>query len=121
MSTSVDFYNRGSVKITKSVFEVGTKQFQIRNITETDIETCFPDRKASIFLCIIGILVIAKNPMAILLGLGCIGLGVLIWKSQKPLYTILLKTSSGESMKSYISQDMSEIREIREALNAAMQ
>jgi hypothetical protein len=56
--------------------------------------------------------------LLLLIGLVCIGLGVLLWKSQKPLYTILLKTSSGESTKSYASQDMSEIRE---ALNAAMQ
>jgi Family of unknown function (DUF6232) len=121
MNTSVDFYNRGSIKVTKSVFEVGTKQFQIRNISETDVASVPPDRKGPIIMCVIGgICLLSGQPMPILLGLACIGGGIWWWISQKSIYTIMLKTSSGESTKSYASHDLSEIREIREALNAAM-
>jgi hypothetical protein len=120
-STSVDFYNRGSIKITKSVFEVGTTQFQIRNISQTNIAKVLPDRKGPIIMCVIGgLCLLSGQAMPILLGLACIGGGVWWWISQKTLYTIMLMTNSGQDTKSYSSYDLSEITEIREALNAAM-
>jgi Family of unknown function (DUF6232) len=114
--TEVPFYDKGSVRITRSLFEVqGGTQFPIRNISAVTTKTNTPDRKGPIFCIIIGVFLITAYGLGLLL----IALGIYWWISQKSVYAIFLSTA-GQNIQGYASSDLTEISEIQSALNAAI-
>ena len=108
------FYDKGGVRITRTIFEFPGTQYQIRNINAVRQEEKKPDRTGPIICIVIGVLTLAA-----VIGILPIALGIWWWNSQKPTYIIFLNTSS-KDLGSYESPNLQEIKEIQSALNAAM-
>jgi hypothetical protein len=68
------FYDKGGVRITKTIFEVlsGT-QYQIKNIDSVSILKEDPNRKGPLICILVGVLLLAAY------GLGFIFIGLGIW------------------------------------------
>lgn len=123
MTESV-FYQNGIVKVTKTMFEAGSTQIPIRNISSVKRDIISPERNGP-GICIglggmiitIGVVSLQFSP--ILIGLPLLAAGVYWWNSQKPTYLILI-TSGGTPEKVYSSENSDEISEILSALNAAI-
>jgi hypothetical protein len=114
---SVPYYDRDGIRITKGIFELPDgNQYSIKNINSVEIKQLKPSRKNPLICIVVGVFLIAAYG----LGLLVIGLGIWWWMSQKISYYVLLKTSSGDG-KAYGSNDYEEIKEIRSALNAAIE
>jgi Family of unknown function (DUF6232) len=114
---SVPYYDRDGIRITKGIFELPDgKQYIIKNINSVDIRQLKPSRKNPLICIVVGFFLIAAYG----LGLLIIGLGIWLWRSQKTSYLIFLKTSSGEN-DACSSYDYEKIKEIRSALNAAIE
>jgi hypothetical protein len=111
---TVPFYEKNSVRITRSLFEVPGTQFPIRNISAVRTNTILPNRQGPIICIIIGIL-----SLPVFIGILIIPLGIYWWISQKNKYVIMLLTA-GQDIEGYASIDIDEIREIQSALNAAI-
>ncbi len=108
------FYDKGGVRITRTIFEFPGTQYQIRNINAVRQGEKKPDRTGPIICIVIGVLTLAA-----VIGILPIALGIWWWNSQKPTYIIFLNTSS-KDLGSYESPNLQEIKEIQSALNAAM-
>jgi hypothetical protein len=114
---SVPYYDRDGIRITKGIFELPEgKQYTIKNIDSVSIKQKNPNRQGPIICIVVGIFLIRVYG----LGLLVIGLGIWWWISQKIIYWILLKTS-GLDADAYGSSDYEQIKEIRSALNAAIE
>ncbi len=109
------FYDDGTVRVTRSLFEAGGTQFPIRNIGSVQVFTESPNRKGPIICIVIGVLLIAAN------GLGLIGIivGVLWWINQKTIYWIDVNSGNSKS-RACSSTDIDTIRKIQSAINSAL-
>lgn len=114
---NVPYYDKNGIRITKGIFELPDgKQYTIKNIDSVNIKQLKPNRKNPLICIVVGVFLIAAYG----LGLLVIALGIWWWISQKISYWILLRTSGSES-EAYGSHDFDEIKEIRSALNAAIE
>ena len=111
----MDFFNNGSVVVTRNTFQVPGTQYPIRNIGAVKTQVIKPDRKGPIICCIVGFFLIAAYG----LGLLIIGLGIYWWISQKTKYCIIV-VSSGTESQAYSSSNMNEINAIQSAINSAL-
>ena len=111
----MDFFNNGSVVVTRNTFEVPGTQYPIRNIGAVKTQVVKPDRKGPIICCIVGFFLIAAYG----LGLLIIGLGIYWWISQKTEYRIIV-VSAGTESQAYSSSNMNEINAIQSAINSAL-
>ncbi|CAD5955003.1 DUF6232 family protein [Planktothrix agardhii 1029] len=111
----MDFFNNGSVVVTRNTFQVPGTQYPIRNIGAVKTLTVKPDRNWPIICFIVGFFLIAVYG----LGLLIIGLGIYWWISQKTKYCIIV-VSSGTESQAYSSSNMNEIKEIQSAINSAL-
>jgi len=108
------FYDKGGVRITRTIFEVPGTQYQIRNINAVRRGEKKPERTGPIICIVIGVIT-----LTLVIGILLIALGIWWWNSQKPTYTIVMNTSSGD-VTGYESANSEEVKEIQSALNAAM-
>lgn len=108
------FYDQGGVRITRTIFEVPGTQYQIRNINSVRLFEKKPERNGPIICIVIGVITLAA-----VFGILLIALGIWWWNSQKPTYTIVMNTSSGD-VDGYNSANVEQVKEIQSALNAAM-
>ncbi|TAG94069.1 MAG: hypothetical protein EAZ09_12255 [Oscillatoriales cyanobacterium] len=108
------FYDKGGVRITRTIFEVPGTQYQIRNINSVTLFTGTPDRRGPIICIVIGVFTLIA-----VFGILLIALGIWWWNSQKPTYIIRMNTSARD-VDGYESPNLQEIKEIHAALNAAM-
>jgi hypothetical protein len=111
----MDFFNNGSVVVTRNTFQVPGTQYPIRNIGAVKTLTVKPDRNWPIICFIVGFFLIAVYG----LGLLIIGLGIYWWISQKTKYCIIV-VSSGTESQAYSSSNMNEINAIQSAINSAL-
>lgn len=109
------FYDDGTVKVTRNMFEVPGTQFPIRNLGSVKTRTLPPNRKGPIICIVVGVLLIAAAG----LGLIGIGLGIWWWMSQKNAYLILVM-SGGKEERAYSSLDSDTILKIQSAINQAL-
>jgi hypothetical protein len=109
------FYDDGSIRVTRSLFEAGSTQFPIRNIASVQVFTESPNRQGPIVCIVLGVLLIAAN------GIGLIGIiiGVLWWMAQKTTYWIEVN-SGGSKSRACSSPDIDTIRKIQSAINSAL-
>ena len=110
------FYDDGSVRVSRTMFETPGTQFPIRNIAAVRTLTESPNRKGPIICVVVGVLLLGAYG----LGLIGIGLGVFWWISQKDLYYIVV-VSGGADQKAYVSPDSTTIRKIQSAINSALE
>ncbi len=106
-------YEKGGVRITKTLFQYENREYQIKSINAIFVDKINPDRRLPIICIVSGVLTITVYG----LGLLILGLGIIWWMSQKPLFILMLDTNSGR-VKGISHQDYSIISEIRSALIA---
>jgi len=113
----VPYYDKGGVKITKELLEVPSgRNFSVKNIDSISIKIVTPNYKNPIICLVVGIILLAVYGLGIILIIA----GILWWKSQKNIYYIYVTTAGNEG-EAYHSYDIEEIREVRSALNAAIE
>ena len=117
-------YNKGKVRITRTLLEINGIQYQIRNIDTVKIVTKEPDRSQAWNSFFIGVLMLIScvfypSLELFLVALIAIGLGINWLYSLKATHTLLIATTGG-NQTSYSSENIDEIKEIRSALEAAM-
>lgn len=118
---SIPYYDKNGIRITKGLFELPDgKQYSIKNIDSVALEEEAPQRKNPIICIAIGTFVMFAKGWAILVGLLIIGLGIWMWQRQKKNYWIIIKTSGADG-KAYSSTSFDLIKEVRSALNAAIE
>jgi hypothetical protein len=140
--TMTYIYDDGAVKVSRSLFEVSGTQFPIRNIGAVKRFQTSPDRSVPLLLIgiglgpyVIGLLLkflfgswenwdnTAWNSLMFnsywWLWLGCLTLGILIWRSQEVTYHLLI-TSSGSDIEAFSTQNMKRFLMILLALDEAI-
>ena len=114
---NVPYYDKDGVRITKGLFEVPSgRQFSIKNIDSVEMVTIKPSRKNPIICIVVGVLTIAAYGLGIILIIA----GIMWWKSQKDIHSIFV-TTAGTKGEAYHDYDIDKIREVRSALNAAIE
>ncbi|MFN5854653.1 MAG: DUF6232 family protein [Pseudanabaenaceae cyanobacterium] len=109
------FYDDGTVKVTRTLFEAGSTQFPIRNIASVQIFAENPERKGPIICIVVGVLLLAA-----FVGILIIAAGIYWWISQKTIYWIEVY-SGGSKSRAYGSPDIDTIRKIQSAINQALE
>ena len=106
-------YDKGGVKITKTLFQYENREYEIKNINAIFVDKINPDRRLPIICIFSGFFTIPVYG----LGLLIIGFGMIWLLSQKPLFILMLDTSSGR-VQGISHRDYNIISEIRSALIA---
>ncbi len=114
MDTNV-FYEDDLVKVTRTMFEAGSTQFPIRNISSVQVILESPSRKGPIICICVGVLLLAA-----VVGIFLIAAGVYWWTTQKNIYWIEVASGLGKS-RAYSSPDQNTIRKIQSAINQALE
>jgi|GEM_PF-1162297 len=118
-------YNKGDIRVTRTLLEISGTQYQIRNIDTVKIVTKEPDRSQAWNCLFIGVLMLVAcflfklSLEFFLVALIVIGLGINWLTSLKDTHTLLIATTGG-NQTSYSSENLEDIKAIRSALEAAM-
>ncbi|MCL1463764.1 DUF6232 family protein [Argonema galeatum] len=117
-------YNKGDIRVTRTLLEISGTQYQIRNIDTVKIITKEPDRSLAWNCLFIGVLMLAACVFYVsleffLVTLIVIGLGINWLISLKDTHTLLIATTEG-NQTSYSSENLEDIKAIRSALEAAI-
>jgi hypothetical protein len=120
--------NENNVVISTSRFVVGSQTYAIRNITSVKQAHENPKRGLSYFFLIVAAFFLLNGwaqkdfPIGkefLVGGIFCVVVAVLIWRARKPVYHIILHSSSGES-KALSSGDQYFTSRVAKALNEAI-
>jgi hypothetical protein len=115
MPTETTFLDEQGITVTNSRFVAGGRTFAMSGITSVHTTRTDPSRKGPIILIVLGLIFLAAYGIGLL---GIIG-GVLWWMSQKPEFSIVLSSASGQ-VQAYTSQDSDFISRIVGAVNEAI-
>lgn len=118
------FYNKGKVRITRTLLEIEGTQYQIRNIDTVKKTTKEPDRTRPWEWIKIGILMLIGAVICQSIGLFILGVIILVFainwlNSLQAIHTIFIVTTGGKEVN-YSSQNIDEIKAIQSALETAM-
>jgi hypothetical protein len=113
------FFNEGGVSVSNSRFIVPGQTYAMSGITSVKSYRQDPSRKGPIILGIVGLLALGGGGNAVFLGLLLIAGAVAWWFSQKPEFSVLLTSASGEA-KALTNKDGQFITRVVNALNDAI-
>jgi hypothetical protein len=113
------FFSGGDVSVTNARFMAKGQTYAMSGVTSVKSFQQNPSRKGPIILGILGLLIMAVGGTGLLVGLVVIGAAVAWWFSQKPEFSVLLSSASGE-VKALASQDGDFISKVVGALNDAI-
>ncbi len=114
------FFNQGNVWVTNARFIVHGQTYAMNGVTAVRHLVTMPSRFWPVCLIILGLLfLLGGTGGSIVFGLLLIGGGVLWWVKQKPTWTVVLSSASGEH-KALASQDQPFIQGVVSALNTAI-
>jgi hypothetical protein len=119
------FFNEGGVSVTNARFIAQGQTYAMSGITSVKSFQEDPSRKGPIILGIIGVLgtlgAFSSNSVGggIIMALLFIGGAIAWWIYQKPEYSVLLSSASGEA-KALASKDGQFISNVVNALNDAI-
>ena len=91
------FFQNGGITVTTSRFIVPGQMYTMNGVTSIRSITMPPSRKGPIILAVIGFFCLMAGKSASLLGLLMLGGAIFWWTRQKPEYTVLLNSASGEA------------------------
>ena len=117
-------YNKGSVRITRTLLEIGGTQYQIRNIDTVKKTSKEPDRTRPRKWIRIGIVMLIISLIFYWIGLFVLGIIILLFainwlNSLKATHAITIVTTGGKEVN-HSSQNIDEIKAIQSALETAM-
>lgn len=110
------FLNEHGVTVTNARFVVASQTYAIAGITSVKSYYQGPNHFVSLIILMFGVFGCLYN---LFLGLLGVGLGVFVWRTEKPTFQILLSTSGGE-VKALVSYDKQHIDKVVLALNDAI-
>lgn len=117
------FFNQGQIWVTNARFIVPGQTYAMNAVTSVRQGVTMPSRGWPLVLILVGILCLLGGldggVGALLMAAIFIGIGVLIWRQQKPVWTVVLSTASGEH-KALSSEDATFIQSVVTALNQAI-
>lgn len=121
--------NEAGIFISTSRFVSGSQTYAMSGITSVGTGTEHPSKVGAILamlfgafiaLCGLGLLVVTKGGIVVvLIGAGIIALGIMVLKAKVPIYSVLLRSASGEQ-RATSSKDMNLVQRIVAALNQAI-
>lgn len=114
------FFNQGQIWVTNARFIVHGQTYAMNGVTSVRQTIATPSRLGPVSLIIIGLMcLLGGSAKSILFSLFFLGIGVLWWVKQKPTWTVILSSASGEH-RALASQDQSFIQGVVSALNTAI-
>ncbi len=119
-SNEIEFFNNGHTVVTNARFIVDGQTYAMNGVTSVKQGIKPADRKAGIWLIIIGFIVfLLTSGVAKLFGIILIGVGAWLIYEAKPIASVILQSSSGE-VQALTSQDIGFISNVVSALNQAI-
>lgn len=124
------FFNRGGVTVTQARFMVPGQTYAMQGVTSIKTTVEEASKKGPIIAILIGAVVtlisfgifsdsLGAGFVALVIGLGILGLGILWLKGLKDTHLVILSSASGEST-ALQSKDAAWVSEIVRALNDAI-
>lgn len=119
-SNEIEFFNNGHTVVTNARFIVDGQTYAMNGVTSVKQGIKPADRKAGIWLIIIGFIVfLLTSGVGKLFGIILIGVGAWLIYEAKPIASVILQSSSGE-VQALTSQDIGFISNVVSALNQAI-
>ncbi|WP_395611028.1 DUF6232 family protein [Pseudomonas sp. B22129] len=113
------FFNQGDVSVSNSRFIVDGQTYAMSNVTSVKSRVTPPDRGAAIIIAIVGLACLLGRGSVFVAGLIALAIAVLVWRSSKAKYAVVLNTSSGEK-QALVSNDKTYITNVITSLNEAI-
>jgi proline racemase len=113
------FFTQGGVSVTNARFIAHGQTYAMSGVTSVKQFRQDPSRKGPIILGVIGLLAMAGGGKAVFVALLLLAGAVAWWLSQKPEFSVLLSSASGEA-KALTSRDGKFISDVVNALNDAI-
>ena len=113
------FFNEGDVSVSNARFIAQGQTYAMSGVTSVKSFRQDPSRKGPIIMGIIGVLALAGGGTVTIVGLALIAGAVAMWFLQKPEFSVLLSTASGEA-KALTSKDSEFISKVVGSLNNAI-
>ncbi len=114
------FFNQGNIWVTNARFIVYGQTYAMNGVTSVRQLVTRPSRFGPICLIIIGLLcLLGGSGTSVFFCLVFIGIGALWWVTQKPTWTVVLSSSSGEH-RALTSPNQAFIQGVVDALNTSI-
>lgn len=115
-----NYFDQGSVRVTSARFVVNGTTYPINSIASVRASESKPIPLTAIILIMIGFGILLGGQASLLFfGALAIGLGILWIVKKAKVYSVVLRTSSGESQV-LESKDKAHVLSVVEALNTAI-
>ncbi|PKM19840.1 MAG: QacE [Gammaproteobacteria bacterium HGW-Gammaproteobacteria-15] len=111
------FFNQGNVTVSNSRFIVNGQTYAMSNVTSVKSGEIAPNHGAAVILGFIGLACLLGSGGMFFFGLLLIGLAIYMFMKNKPTYSVILNTASGENQaltstdKQYIVQVINSLNE----------
>lgn len=113
------FFNENGVSVSNARFIAQGQTYAMSGVTSVKSFRQEPSRKGPIILAIIGLIALTGGGTVTVVGLALIAGAVALWILQKPEFSVLLSSASGEA-KALTNKDGEFIGKVVAALNDAI-
>jgi hypothetical protein len=113
------FFNEDNVTVSNSRFIVSGQTYAMSNVTSVKSGKIEPDHGSSGILGVIGLACLFGSGWVFFAGLLLIALAIFIFLNNKPTYSVILNTASGEN-QALTSTDKQYISEVINSLNESI-
>jgi len=111
------FFTQNDVSVSNARFIVRGQTYAMNGVTSVKQSVTEPSRAGPVILFFVGLLPLFSGTAGgVVIALVLIIGAVLWWRSQRPLYTVVLSSASGEA-QALSSQDGQYIASVIDALN----
>jgi len=111
------FFEQGDVKVTNARFISNGQTYAMRNVTSVKPFEQKPPRAMGVIIALIGLGVMASGNF--MFGVMALAAGLAVLFLIKPIYHVLLATSSGET-RALKTKDRAYVNQVIQAINDAM-
>jgi uncharacterized membrane protein len=114
------FFSHGNVSVSNARFIVNGQTYAMNGVTSVKQSVNYPSRLGPVILGIIGLLpMLSGHAPGIVWGMVLLALTVIWWTKQKPLWIVVLNSSSGET-QALTNENRAFIDGVIEALNQSI-
>jgi hypothetical protein len=113
------FFNEGNVTVSNSRFIVSGQTYAMSNVTSVKSGKIAPDNGAAGIFGFIGIACLFGSGWVFIVGMALIALAIFTFFNNKPTYSVILNTASGEN-QALTSPDREYIAQVINSLNESI-
>jgi hypothetical protein len=113
------FFVRGDVRVTESAFETPAVVHPISEIKSVYASRKDPSRVGPIVTAIVGAAAVVAGRWGLIAAAVIIAFAILWWMTQKPLYSVVVRSPVGEK-RVFFSKDRMFVHSITGAVNDAL-